>query len=253
MLQCCPLSKNNKFQNMNKVLKAQLLSFAAVATIATTAFSAGANETGYGQGVYGPKKSACPIVYGGGQVCPPSMSYTLNKLVQAPLKGGEFVENLSINDPRFAIGQEVTYRIVVKNTGSEALNNIQITDTLPAEVAFVASSGKHNSANRTVTFTINKLDAGKEAEFFITGRVENVKTDQNVLCVANTVKSVDANRNAADDQATICIDVPAGVKKVQEKPQMKEIPATGPELFSLVALAPSGALGFYLRRKSIKS
>ena len=58
-------------------------------------------------------ESNCQVIYGGGEVCETKVKFTINKLVQNPGKGGNYVENLNINDPRLKPGQNVNFKIVI--------------------------------------------------------------------------------------------------------------------------------------------
>jgi len=54
--------------------------------------------------------AGCTPIYGGGESCP-DYSFSIQKHVQKPGKnGGDFVNNLSINDPKYAPNQNVTFQ-----------------------------------------------------------------------------------------------------------------------------------------------
>ena len=72
----------------------------SLASVETTAFASG---------------DKCTTVYGGGNVCTSEVSFTLNKLIQLPTKGEQFVDNLTINDATFSLNQTVMFQIKVKN------------------------------------------------------------------------------------------------------------------------------------------
>lgn len=236
---------------MENIIKTTSIFAAAAAIFAGAALSVSAAGA-YGSGAYG--TSDCQMIYGGGEVCNTAVSYQLNKQVQTVKKGGEFVENLTINDHKFVAGETVNYKITVKNTGKDTVKDLRITDTLPGQLEFAsAKNGKYNNDNRTVTFTVNSLDNGKSAEFIISTKVKN---DVNASCPINNVTSIDSNGNAAEDTAMICIDhesIPTKGPTVQQTPPMKQTPSTGPEMLSLAALIPTGALGMYLKRKKINN
>lgn len=230
-----------------KSIKLTTIAFITAATLyGGITFTANAGSGGYGA------YSTCQTVYGGGENCAKDTSFTLNKLVQSPTKGGDFVENLTINDAKFAVGSQVNFKIIITNTGKKALTNIQVEDTLPDEVTFVSGAGKYDEKSRIVAFTIEKLDPGKSAELFVSAKVEKAGN-----CPINAVRVVDNERNTADDTASFCteqvVSQKGGGPIVQETPPMKQTPQTGPELFSLAALLPAGAFGVYLRKKSILS
>ena len=100
--------------NANKFSKIALTSSFLLVGSASIAFASGAY-------------SNCDVVYGGGEVCPPNVSFTLDKLVQSPTKGGQFVDNLTVNDPMFNPNQDVTFQVKVKNTGDSVPNSIAQT------------------------------------------------------------------------------------------------------------------------------
>lgn len=203
--------------------------------------------------------SNCEVIYGGGyyggQMCDEKISFTVDKQVQKPTKGGEFVNNLGANDEKFASGSTVNFRIIVKNNGEKTINNITVTDTLPQHLTWV-SGGSRNGQN--VTFTIKSLEAGKSVTLTVSAKAstaENLPSDKNVTCVVNNVK-VTQNGNSATDSTQLCIEkttVPQkGGAVVHQTPPMKQTPATGPEMLSLFALVPTGVAGLYLRRKGAK-
>ena len=68
------------------------------------------------------------------------------------------IETVDKKDP-VPVGEETTYEIFVKNQGSAADLNIQLTGTLPAEQSFVSASGDSD-----VTASGKKLNFGKIAE-----------------------------------------------------------------------------------------
>lgn len=55
----------------------------------------------------------------------------------------------------------ITYVIHVKNTGTQKLTNIQITDYVPVYTTFLDSDGPNPDANNLLTWTINSLDPGQ--------------------------------------------------------------------------------------------
>ena len=220
------------------------LSLFAVALLANTAFSAG-------------QESNCQIVYGGGEVCPEKkVKFTINKLVQKSGKGAEFVENLTISDPRFAPAQNVNFKIVVENTGDTDITNLNVVDTFPEFLSFVAGVGNTNVGAKQINFVIGTLKKGERTEFVLTAKTadaDKLPLNQAVTCVTNNVKATAPDAAQAEDNAQLCIEKPVlGEKapKILEKPTIKELPPTGPELAMLTALIPTGLFGIYLRRKA---
>lgn len=188
--------------------------------------------------------SSCQPMYSGGQTCPTNVTFTVNKLVQNPTKGGTFVENLTLQDPLFAQNQDVMFQIKIKNTGDTKIDSIDVVDTLPAELTFSAGSGTFNAGDNTVRFTVNNLDAGKEAVYFINAKLVNMSSTK---CPVNAVRATANSGATAQDQASFCVATTGA--QIMTKPMIKQQPATGPETDILFGLVSAGSLGMFLRRK----
>lgn len=228
---------------MKKLITSFALALMATALFATSSAFAG--------------ESNCQIIYGGGQVCTQSVKFTINKLVQSTGKGGAFVENLTINDSKFSAGQTINFKIVVTNTGSTTITNLSVVDSFPQFIGFVSGAGNFDSNSKKLSFTVDSLTPGQSREFIVTGKVVNeelLPSNASTTCVVNTVRATDNSGATADDSAQACIQknvistIPA--PEVFQKVPVKQVPATGPELYSLIALIPTGLAGVMLRRKS---
>lgn len=221
-----------------------ILSIAALLVMSGTAFAAGS--------------SSCQVIYGGGQACQEQIKFTINKLVQRPGKGGgDFVENLTVNDPRYAPNQNVNFKIVVQNTGNEEIKNLNVVDNFPQYLTFVAGAGATNIGGSQVNFIIGSLPAGAKAEYVITAKTATdgvLPSTQAVTCVTNNVVATATDGTSANDNSQVCIEKnvlgAAPTPEIMAKPFVKNIPSTGPEMGLLFGLIPTGALGFYLRRKA---
>jgi uncharacterized repeat protein (TIGR01451 family) len=202
--------------------------------------------------------SNCQIVYGGGEVCEEQIKFTINKLVQKPGKGGgDFVENLTLNDPRYVANQNVNFKIIIENTGNRDIENLNVVDKFPDFLTFVAGPGTAKEGDKTASFIVGKLEKGKKIELLITAKTAQdgqLPSSQAVTCVTNNVKATGQDGSVAEDNSQVCIEksVLGAVPTTQilEKPQLKQIPATGPELTALFALIPTGLAGIYLRKKA---
>ncbi len=194
--------------------------------------------------------SNCQVIYGGGEVCPPEVKFTIDKKVMSPNKGGSYVDNLSANDAKYMASQEVPFQIVVSNTGKKDIK-LTITDILPSYIDFV-SGGTYDSNGKQVKNTI-ELKAGETKTLNIVGKVtteDKMPANQAVVCVTNIVKATDENAASAEDNAQFCIEKGVPQAKVYPAVPTKNIPNTGPEAFALAILPPLGAAGLYLRRKA---
>lgn len=205
-------------------------------------------------GGFSPALADCQPIYGGGQSCI-SFNFAINKLVQVPGKGGgQYVDNLSINDPKYSPSQTVNYEIIVTNTGSETIPTINVTDTFPQFIAFVSGAGNYNQSTNTLTFTVVNLNPGKSVTYLLTAKIADANSlpnDQGITCVINQVSAADSSGATNSDSAQLCIQknvLPA----VFPAPKIVSTPATGPEMLPLLALLPGGLGGILLRKKSKK-
>lgn len=190
--------------------------------------------------------SDCQIIYGGGETCPKTVTFTIDKKVQKPTKGGEYVDNLTVNDARYQVGQDIVFKVTVQNTGTQKVN-LSVVDTLPGLLTFV-SGGGYDKASNTVSNAV-ALEAGQSKELTIVAKSQE-PSNAGTTCVTNAVKATDTTGVTADDSAQVCIEKGQVTPKVFTQVPPKSIPSTGPELFTLIGLIPAGAAGFYLRKKA---
>lgn len=201
-------------------------------------------------GAVSPAFADCQSVYGGGQTC--AFNYTINKLVQVPGKGGgQYVDNLSINDPKYSPSQNANYEIVVTNTGNNTIPTLTINDTFPQFVTFVSGVGNYNQNTNTLTFTVTNINPGQSLTYLLTAKTADANTlpnNQGVICVINQVSATDQNGQVQSDSSQLCIQkaVLAAVTPI------KTTPATGPEMLPLALLLPGGLGGILLRKRSKK-
>ena len=94
-------------------------------------------------------------------------------------------------------------------------------------------------------------------EFLITAKTaesDKLPANQAITCVTNNVRATAPDGVSADDNAQVCIEKQVlgaqPTPQIFEKPTIKELPPTGPELGLLAALIPTGLAGIYLRRKA---
>jgi len=83
------------------------------------------------------------------------------------------------NRSTMLLGQLVTFRIQVRNTGTSTATALVVCDRVPARAAYVKARGGKITQGR-VCFNVAKLDAGATAGFLITFRAVGVGTIKNV-------------------------------------------------------------------------
>lgn len=179
----------------------------------------------------------------------------INKMVQHPTSSA-FVENLGLNDPKFIPGQQVTFKIVVRNAGNSDIHNITVKDQLPDFVDFMTGFGTYDKNNKTLIFTIDILKAGESKEYTVAVRaktVDQLPADTGVMCPVNNVYANSATQSV-NDSTQFCIEKSKtkGGLTVFPAPKMTSTPATGAEDLALLALLPLGSIGMFLRKSSQK-
>lgn len=229
---------------MNKFIT--LISFLAFGLIAV--------NTSYAS--YG--SEACQPIYGGGQTCATTNRFVLDKKVLNPqaTKGNvqAYVDNLSVNDPKYSPTQKVKFQLVATNTGDSTLSNLTLTDTIPDYVDFVSGPGKFDKDTRTLTYNISSLNPNESKKYTVEVKVkstESLPSSQGVVCVVNQA-SLKLEDNESKDNSQFCIQktLTKGGLPVMPAPNMTQTPATGPEMLPLLGLIPAALGGLFLRKRS---
>lgn len=203
---------------------------------------------------------ACQPIYGGGQTCVTSAKFILDKKILHPkeTKGNAqvYVDNLSINDPKFVAGQKVKFQLIATNTGNKTISELTLTDIFPDFVDFVSGPGIYDSKTRTMTLSIPNLNPDESRKYIIETKVrgnETLPQNQGVVCVVNQ-GSLTSGSDESRDNSQFCIEKSVTTTKgglpVMPAPGLKQTPSTGPEMLSLFGLIPAALAGFLLRRKS---
>jgi uncharacterized repeat protein (TIGR01451 family) len=221
-------------------------------------------------------EAQCTPIYGGGQSCAAG-NLVVDKKVANP-QTGTFVENLFESDPKYGPDSLVTFQVNVTNTGSTAFSNVVVKDVFPPYTRF-EGTGSYVDSTRTLTYTIPTLNPGQTHSQTITARVAGAdQLPQNRMCgddsdvnrriINQAIASV--NSITVQDLAKFCIEkavaiggpvvpgkgqpttVTKGGLKVFPAPMVTKTPPTGPEMLALAALLPTGLLGQFLRKRSVK-
>lgn len=211
--------------------------------------------------------SGCTPLYGGGVTCPKRGEVLVDKQIRyiRDEKGGlveSWVDNVTEFDSRkFKPEEEIEFRIFVRNTGGDSIDEIKVTDIWPEYLEFIAGSGEYkrdNGKNGILYFTVNNLASGESREYHVTGRVFKAENIPNpVICkLENRVQVRASEDRFNEDVSLFCIER-GGKKIVPGKkviPPVKEIPSTGPQevVLSFAALSSVLGVGFVLRKKAEK-
>ncbi|HBL52111.1 MAG: hypothetical protein UT38_C0016G0017 [Microgenomates group bacterium GW2011_GWA2_39_19] len=158
----------------------------------------------------------CESQYGGGQVCVTTGQLQVNKKVCDPDKGScdptsagfsdRLIDNLGLSSRRFTPGDNITFRIEVKNVGSTTINNVSVTDTLPAHLELVSGD---------LSFNIGSLGAGQVVSRDIVAKVVSADkfTVGSVACEVNTATVTGDGVPSDSNTAQICMSKEAVLPK----------------------------------------
>lgn len=184
----------------------------------------------------------CETQYGGREVCVRTGQLQIDKEIFNPQEN-KFVDNLGINDHKFAPGDEITFRLKVKNVGDATFDNVSVTDSLPSLLGLTSGS---------TSFTISNLTPGQTEERELKAKVTasgNFPVDKTLVCVVNTAEASSGNEKDRDT-AQVCLERKAVGPAPAAGPQ--KLPPTGPEdwLPLLVLGTLTGISGLYLTKFS---
>jgi uncharacterized repeat protein (TIGR01451 family) len=203
--------------------------------------------------------TTCTPIYGGGQSCVTAGNLVINKKIAKP-GTSVFFDNLGSKEA-FSPDQAITFQIVVTNNGGATLPKVTVKDVFPAFVSFVSGPGNFDANSKTLTFELENLAPNESRTFTIGGKIvpaTQLPNDMTVICndprvLNQAIAIVDGQ---VQDNAQFCIQkqvtttTTKGGLKVFAPPAVTTTPPTGPEALALVGLIPTGALGYFLRKKS---
>ncbi|MBI2012108.1 DUF11 domain-containing protein [Candidatus Daviesbacteria bacterium] len=180
----------------------------------------------------------------------PSKKIFLDKQVFNPTQtkggtGGGFVDNLTLDQNAFLPGQEVVFKVTVKNILNEDLRSLTVTDRLPQEVSFVSTTaGTYNSNTHTVTFVIDNLKVNETRSFELKVKIKEAnQIPSNVFCMSNLAQVTGENMSE-QDTSSFCV-------QKQVLGVVQELPKTGVASTAvLISSVFSLGLSAYLYRKS---
>jgi uncharacterized repeat protein (TIGR01451 family) len=118
------------------------------------------------------------------------------------------VEKWVQDNRMFVADDQVIFKMVVKNSGEEALTNIQVVDYLPDFVNFVAGPEGAVQDGREIRWTIARLEPGEEKEFELWAKVADSETlaGKGSFCLINRVQATAETGEWDEDTAEICLE-----------------------------------------------
>lgn len=180
-----------------------------------------------------------------GAECPPTSVIVVDKQIRDPRAKGEvYVDNLTLADYKFAPGEDVIFKITVKNTGNKAIENVEGVDTIPQLTDALLLSGETRDTIREMTKSFGTLNPGDTRTWFLRVRVKGAsEIPGGVVCgdpkAINRVRVRAKDMPDSTDSSSFCIE-----KKVLGATTH---PAAGSEMYlvvaGLMALSGFGFLG----------
>lgn len=156
----------------------------------------------------------------------------------APAAPFDLAVSKSVNDKRVALGQPITYRIVVANRGQAAAPNATVTDTLNAPVSIVSVKTTAGSCSKRIPMrcSLGTIAAGAKATIAIVAIHRQPRCAQRNAASA-TAAGTDANPASNLDTVRICATkVKLRLTKVADR---SAVAAGGLVSYTIVATNPS--------------
>ncbi len=151
-------------------------------------------------------------------------NYTIRaeKFVAKP-NSDNYVENLASSDLKHKPNQNVKFKVVITNTSDVKLKNVQVKDFFPAFLDTYNGYGTVDGVNRTISFTIDSIEAKESKTFYFTFHIvsqEKLPANQGILCLTNKVWT-EAQGVSSEDSSQFCIE--------KEVIGVKTQPSAGPD------------------------
>lgn len=184
---------------------------------------------------------------------PVTPSILVDKMVGNPVgveKGGtpsvQYVDNLGATDYRFSPGQEIFFKVKVKNTTEEALEDVTVEDFVPSYLEPVEGPGEFDEISRIITIEAGDFAIDEEKVYVFKMQIypqDKLPADKGLFCLINKAKGY-TNQVSDEDSSQFCIE--------KEVLGAVEVPAAGAEfgLALLFGQLTTLGAGLYLRRRT---
>jgi uncharacterized repeat protein (TIGR01451 family) len=106
-------------------------------------------------------------------------------------------------------GQSLTYTIMVNNAGPSDAQNVVVTDTLPAGVTFVSTTGCAEDPNGVPTCSLGTIIAGSSDQYAVTVTVDSGTTGTLTNNVSVSSDANDPNTGNNDDSEDTTVNAPS--------------------------------------------
>jgi len=174
----------------------------------------------------------------GGQYESPCQSYSMlvDKMVQKP-GTSEYVDNLSVSDPRYKPSEYVMFKITIKNTSTTTFGGMTAKDYVPAYLTPIEGPGTFDNTSRIVSWDAGAFAVDEQKTYYLKMQINsqaNLPADQGLFCLVNKTQAW-SNTTTDDDSSQFCIE-----KQVTTPPK---VPSAGPEMGLILFSGEILALG----------
>lgn len=152
----------------------------------------------------------CEPQYGGGETCYEVETLILDKKIKDP-RTGNYEDH--VNDPtssgyKFALNEDISFYIRLKNNGDTTINEIEITDNMPGYLF-----------KEDFSFKIYNLKPGETQIRYFTTFVDSVPTDKDFECNIINEAKADWNEGTLKDEAKFCVTRKTKVQGITTLPK----------------------------------
>src|SRR3989338_9656129 len=174
----------------------------------------------------------------GGQYQSPCQSYSMlvDKMVLMP-GTSNYVDNLSVSDPRYKPSEYVMFKVTIKNTSTTTFGGMTAKDFVPDYLTPIEGLGTFDSATRTISWDAGAFAVNEQKTYYFKMQINsqvNLPADKCLFCLVNKAQAW-SNTTTDDDSSQFCIE-----KQVSAPPK---VPASGPEMGLLLFSGELLALG----------
>ena len=174
----------------------------------------------------------------GGQYESPCQSYSIlvDKMVAKP-GTSDYVDNLSVSDPRYKPSNYVMFKVTIKNTSTTNFGELIAKDYVPSYLTPVEGPGTFDASTRTVTWNAGYFAVDEQKTYYFKMQINaqaNLPVDQGLFCLVNKAQAW-SNDVTDDDSSQFCIE-----KQVSTPPK---VPSAGPEMGLILFSGELFALG----------
>lgn len=105
----------------------------------------------------------------------------------------------TVDNPNPTLGQQIAYRLTVRNDGPTAASGVRVEDRLPAGLTFVSAAPSRGTYDEVSgDWSVGTLDAGANASLLIVATFQGPDRVTNVATVTSDVPDPDGGNNRAE-------------------------------------------------------